>query len=222
MEEKIIFKDLIPNYFKLTQYGFVKEKDKYIYEKNIQDMPFKVIVTIVSNKVYIDVIDIENDEKYAPFYVEEATGKYVGLVRKEVENILSDIAQSCYKKEVFQNEQSRKVIEYVSKKYSNKLEFLWDKFTDDAVLRNDKNNKWYAVMFKLDKRKIGIEEDGKIEIIDLSDDAEYVQKIVDNVNILPGYHLNKKYWYTIKLDDSVNIHKIFELIDRSYNRSLKK
>lgn len=34
--------------------------------------------------------------------------------------------------------------------------------------------------------------------------------------------MNKDNWITIKLDGSVKIEKIFELIDKSYNLSLEK
>ena len=36
----------------------------------------------------------------------------------------------------------------------------------------------------------------------------------------PGYHMNKKSWITIKLDESVETTTIFDLIDNSYNLSI--
>ncbi|MFR2768113.1 MAG: MmcQ/YjbR family DNA-binding protein [Thomasclavelia sp.] len=49
-----------------------------------------------------------------------------------------------------------------------------------------------------------------------------MHKIIDNNRFYPGYHMNKNNWITIKLDNSVETKKIFELIDNSYNLSLKK
>ena len=40
--------------------------------------------------------------------------------------------------------------------------------------------------------------------------------------IFAGYHMNKNSWITIKLDGSIKIEKIFELIDNSYKLSLEK
>lgn len=34
--------------------------------------------------------------------------------------------------------------------------------------------------------------------------------------ITPGYHLNKRHWNTIKLDDSVPDEEVLELVDHSY------
>ena len=62
----------------------------------------------------------------------------------------------------------------------------------------------------------------EIEIIDLRYSKEDIQNVVDNKKIFPGYHMNKKSWITIKLDDSVDTQKIFELIDNSYKISVGK
>lgn len=57
----------------------------------------------------------------------------------------------------------------------------------------------------VNKRRIGINEDGFVEIIDLLYDPEKLEKLIDNKKNLKGYHMNKKSWITIKLDKSVNI-----------------
>ena len=61
-----------------------------------------------------------------------------------------------------------------------------------------------------------------IESSDLRFQKENIHKIIDNNRFYPGYHMNKNNWITIKLDNSVETKKIFELIDNSYNLSLKK
>ena len=35
--------------------------------------------------------------------------------------------------------------------------------------------------------------------------------------VLPGYHMNKRHWNTIKIDGSIAVNKILEWIDDSYN-----
>ena len=34
--------------------------------------------------------------------------------------------------------------------------------------------------------------------------------------VLPGFHMNKKHWYTIRLDGSISLQEIFMRIDESY------
>lgn len=35
--------------------------------------------------------------------------------------------------------------------------------------------------------------------------------------VTPGYHLNKRHWYTVTLDGSVPDEEVLELIDHSYD-----
>ena len=72
-------------------------------------------------------------------------------------------------------------------------------------------------MLTVEKRKIGINEDGTIEIIDLKERPDKINLIVDGKIYLPGYHMNKKHWITIPLDYSMSNEKLFAQIDNSYN-----
>ena len=40
--------------------------------------------------------------------------------------------------------------------------------------------------------------------------------------VMPGYHMNKKHWNTVMLDDSVEDNLIYEWIDDSYNLVIEK
>jgi predicted DNA-binding protein (MmcQ/YjbR family) len=40
-------------------------------------------------------------------------------------------------------------------------------------------------------------------------------------SIIPGYHLNKRHWNTLILDDSLPSELVFELIDHSYDLVVK-
>ena len=41
-------------------------------------------------------------------------------------------------------------------------------------------------------------------------------------SVIPGYHMNKKYWNTVIIDGSVSDQLIREWIDHSYNEVVKK
>jgi predicted DNA-binding protein (MmcQ/YjbR family) len=40
-------------------------------------------------------------------------------------------------------------------------------------------------------------------------------------SVVPGYHMNKKYWNTVILDGSIPVKHVFAMIDHSYNEVLK-
>lgn len=223
MKDKIIFKDLTINHQKLLQLGFVKENNYYKYETDIMDNQFTLIIKIdMNNAVTSDVIEIETNEKFMLYYVISSTGEFVGKIREEYNNIIEKVKNTCCFKNIFKSEYAHLIIEYIRKKYNDELEYLWEKFPNNAIWRNKDNNKWYGALLVVQKTKIGIEEEGTIEIIDLLLETEKIEKIVDNKKYFLGYHMNKKHWITLKLDGSVKISEIYELIDNSYKLSKNK
>ena len=210
------------NYGKLLKYGFVKENECYIYKSRICDDKFEVIVKVLDSKMTSKLVDIENNDEYILVDIQDSVGEFVGNVRENYENELKKIIAECTEKDVFKNNQTKDVIKYVKEKYEDDLEFLWEKFDDNAIIRNKINNKWYVLILTVSERKLGIDSDNVIEIIDLRYQKDTIKSFVDNKKIFLGYHMNKNSWITIKLDNSVENEEIFELIDNSYNLSLNK
>ena len=56
------------------------------------------------------------------------------------------------------------IFEYVQKQYGTVPEYLWSKLPDSAVLRH-KNGKWYAVLMRVEKSKLGLDGDGTVDIL---------------------------------------------------------
>lgn len=208
------------NYEKLLKYGFNKENEKYIYRKEIQNNQFEVNVIISDKENYSKLIDLENETEFILVDIETSNGQFVGQLRQEYNKVIEDILINCTNKEVFKSKQAKEVISYIQEKYGDKLEFLWEKFDNNAIWRNKQNNKWYGIILIISERKIGIESDKMIEVIDLRYPKEEIENILDNENIFPGYHMNKKSWITIKLDESLKTTDIFKLIDNSYKLSI--
>ena len=218
----IELKNRVINNSNLTKYGFKDQEEKYVYSKKICNKQFEMIVELKNNKMTAKLIDLMNDEEYALVDVQDSVGEFVGKVRQEYEEEIQQVIEKCTSKEIFKKEQSKEIIEYIKQKYNDELEFLWEKFEDVAIWRNKQNDKWYGLIMKISEQKLGIESEKITEVIDIRYQKDEVQNIVDNKKIFPGYHMNKKSWITIKLDNSIKTDKIKELIDNSYNISLKK
>lgn len=84
------------------------------------------------------------------------------------------------------------------------------------------DEKWYAVILTIARNKIGFDGNSTIEILDLRIDPMQLKQTIDNKRYFPGYHMNKKNWYTICLDGSVENDELFERIDISYRLAKKK
>lgn len=209
--KKLVIEKLIP-------FGFEKKQDQslYYYQKILPESCFILTVRISEHgEVSTEVIDPVLNEPYI-LHLTDAVGGFVGNVREQYKKILSEIAENCFEPDVFRNPQSQEIISYVSKTYGDTLEFLWKKFDDNAILRRKDNQKWYAVLMTISKRKLGIDSDQAAEIIDLRIQPEQINSLIDYQNYFPGWHMNKKHWYTIILDDSVSTEEICKRIDASY------
>ena len=108
------------------------------------------------------------------------------------------------------------IYEYVKKQYGTVPEYLWKESPESAVLLH-KNGKWYAVLMQVEKSRLGLEGDTKVDILDVKCDADMVGLLTQTYGFLPGYHMNKKYWITMLLDGTVSEAKILDFLDMSYD-----
>lgn len=82
------------------------------------------------------------------------------------------------------------IYEYVKKQYGTVPEYLWKESPESAVLRHP-NGKWYAVLMQVEKSKLGLEGDTKVDIIDVKCDPDMVGLLTETYGFLPGYHMIK-------------------------------
>ena len=199
------------DYSKLIELGFYNDT----YSEKILDDKFEVIIERDKNSLTSKVIDSETKEEYVLVDVPTSTGEFVGRVREEYDKVIDNLISKCTDQSIFKSSQTKEIIAYVSEKYEDELEYLWEKFPDNAIYRNARNKKWYAAILTCKGIKVGLNTDEKIEILDLRYEKGRTSEIVDNKNILPGYHMNKDSWITIRLDNSVSTDYICDLIDNS-------
>lgn len=217
-----IFKRRKVNISKLLAYGFSENGDGFYFNTILPASSFQMSIVITrEGLIKTTVIDTENDDIYTLHLSESATGSFVGEVRSEFEQILTDIAQKCFDIEVFKSKQAKEIINYVRAKYGDELEFLWQKFPDNAVWRRKDNKKWHGALLIIPKRKLDARSNEMVEIIDLRIKPEQVKSTIDNKNYFAGWHMNKNNWFTIILDGSVPTKEICQRIDESYGLATK-
>lgn len=215
--EADIFKTYTLNENKLIDYGFVKEQSIYKYIDYILDNTFQVIINIDQNgKVEGKVFDLDAESEYTNFRIKDITGSFALKVKEEYQLILKDIRDKCYDKKYFIFNQSNRITKLIIKKYKIIPEFLWEKNPTFGVFRNQKSKKWFGIIMNIDKSKIIPDQKGEIEILNLKlDDKNYLQE----KGIYSAYHMNKKSWVSIILDETLTDEKIMKLVEISYGLS---
>ncbi len=219
-----IFKNKVFIKNKLLKFGFKCKGDKFIYETEIIDGQFILIVKVIGAKnIETLLIDSSTKELYTLHLVDEAEGTFIGSVRGEYENVLNLIADKCCNNTYFISEQANRLADIIRKKYNNTPEFLWEKFPGFGVFRNSQSGKWYGLISQIDYSKLDKKRKGLIEILNIKLLNNEVTELQKAEGFYPAYHMNKKSWITIRLDETISDVEIMELIDKSYVlSSLKK
>lgn len=134
----------------------------------------------------------------------------------------SVFSQSPNPADVFESEQTRRVVEYAAERYGDRPEFLWPKYPRCAVFRRRDVGKWYAAILYVPRNKLGLPGDESVEILNLKVPESELDYLIDGKLFLPGYHMNKRRWFSICLDGSLSTEEIFERIDASYSELEKR
>ncbi len=222
--ESDIFQRYVPDLELIVDYGFTKKKSKYVYEQLFKDGEFKAVIELTkSGEITGNVIDMENNDEFLPLRAVEQTGAFVGEVRSEYEKILTDIRDKCFNKNYFIFPQTNRISNKMIVKYNDNPAFMWEKFPGYGVFKNKSNNKWYAMIGDIKRSKLAKSEaEETIEIINLKLNADEIQSLLKERGFYPAYHMNKKTWITITLDETLADDKILELVEQSHSFTVKQ
>lgn len=198
----------------VKSFGFKEEAKKLIYRKEILDSGFLIEIVFINNQLLIEVYDLEFDEIYSLFSVDSAVGETVQNIREHVENLLSSILGLADESGKISSE----VIDYCNNKYGENHINPFKKHPDILAFVNEKN-KWYALLSDVEYKKLNKNTDitTKVKILNVKYPTDRILEIIDNKNIFPAYHMNKKHWISIVLDKNIKLETIKELIDISYS-----
>ena len=199
----------------LKSYGFAKIKNSHQLKKKIDDDLY-VVFTITKNELTYQVYERDTDQLFLPFTVKNAIGSYIGSVRDKVESFRQDILNHCYQK----NNLKEELLIFVKEKYQTKPIYPWE--NDLSCTLNLPNGKWYGLLMEISAKLLGLAKDEKVTILNLKNTPEIISKLIDNKNYFPAYHMNKKYWFTILLNNNINIGEIEQLITESYKIVIEK
>lgn len=114
--------------------------------------------------------------------------------------------------------QREEIITHAKEKYKTDPYHPWEQYPTNIVLRHKKSGKWYGLILDVEKAKLGLDGEGLMDVLNLKCDPEFASILKTQEGILPGYHMNKKHWITIVLDEgSRTLEDIEGLIQMSYD-----
>ena len=215
-----IFKAYQFNSKKAKEYGFVENQGVWSYSSTILQGDFLMIVTVEDGVLGFQVYDQETGDLYPQVHMTSMRGTFVGSVREACLEVLYEIRKSCFDVQDFIYPQTKRIMTRVQEKYGNQLEYLWEKSPDTAVLRHEDNQKWYAILMRIPWDRLDKGREGLVEAVNLKHDQ--VSELLVKKGIYPAFHMNKRYWSSLPLDDTLTDEKVLELFERSWFLTSKK
>ena len=211
--ESEIFKRCTPDFKLLKNYGFTLLKDKYTFEKNFMNDEFKAIVEIhKSGEINAKVYDTENNEEYLPIHIKGEIGSFTASIKTEYTKILEEICANCFTKNYFNSPQSNRIARELYKNFGDNPEFLWKEYPTFGIFRKPETGKWYGALMNVDYKKFAKNLKGEVDIINVKLPPEIIVELIDCKNYYPAYHMNKKYWITIVLNDTLSDEEVMKYI----------
>ena len=215
-----IFKAYQFNSKKAKEYGFIENQGVWTYSSTILQGDFLMMVTVEDGDLSFHVYDQETGELYPQVHMESMRGTFVGSVREACLEVLYSIRKACFEVQEFLCPQTKRIMALVQEKYGNQLEYLWEKSPDTAVLRHEDNQKWYAILMRIPWDRLDKGRGGLVEAVNLKHDQ--VADLLSQNGIYPAFHMNKRYWISLPLDDTLSDERVLELFERSWFLTSKK
>lgn len=201
---------------KAAEYGFARNGENYRLARDIGGTGLRAEIEIdAGGKVRGCVLDPATGDEYTAFRRENAEGSFVGEVREGYRAVLEEIRDACFVPRYFIGDQANRVADALRDRYGDEPDFPWEKYPGYGVFRNPANEKWYGLIMDIDRSKLH-DGTGACEVIDVKADPERIPHLTERAGIYPAYHMNKKYWISVILDDTLPDEEIFELVRASH------
>ncbi|MGG7048566.1 MULTISPECIES: MmcQ/YjbR family DNA-binding protein [unclassified Campylobacter] len=114
-----------------------------------------------------------------------------------------------------------KILSYIFTKYQVFPEQIFKKYPGYMVFRHRHNERWFGVLMSLKTKNLKdksliFARDKNITLINLKLEPGLVALMLDNRHFLPAYHMNKRHWISVVIDEETPLEEVFDLIDDSY------
>ena len=206
---------------KLVDYGFHPQERGMVYTKYLPREDFRIVIAYdgaFSGKIE----DLSIHEEYTNFRLANAAG-FSAEIRQQFVDLLLDIRTKCCKNQFFYSVQARRINAYIEKAFSGAPEFLWPKLPSFAAYRMDESKKWYAIIGSVPRNKVDHASSSarEVEVLNVKVDNGKIQQLLAREGLYPAYHMNKKHWVSIILDDTLADAEIQEMLRYSFDSVLK-
>ena len=88
--------------------------------------------------------------------------------------------------------------------YATQPDYPFDDWMESAVLRHMDNQKWYAIVMRVSRRRFGLDSDEEVDVVNLKLPTEMFGSFSAADGVYPAYHMNKLHWISVILPDATD------------------
>lgn len=162
------------------------------------------------------VWDCEMEEVYTAHLVTAPAGAFVGQVRESYQSILDRVEEACCVALPFSKDQGNRIAQLIKEEWGDLPDYPFAKLPTYGAFRHPDNNKWYALVSQIPRDKLdGSGSQELVEIVNLKVYGREMAELLSQPGIYPAYHMSKKTWVSVLLDDTVEDQTVFALLEKS-------
>lgn len=112
--------------------------------------------------------------------------------------------------------QRERVLRFAAESFGTQPEYLWADTPEAAVLRHPNSKKWYGILMRVSRERLGLEGPGAADVLNLKCGSLLLGSLLEEPGFLPAYHMSKTHWVSILLDGPAEDEAVFSLLELSY------
>ena len=201
-----------------------EDSETWEYSEPFMDGDLTALITVSHEGIITaKAVDTLSKEEYLPMNIDSYTGSYVGSAREAFREILTHIADNCFGDVPFSSDQANRIALAIEQKFGAKPEHPFKK-DEGAVFRHSTSGRWFALDMNVKRDKLddpntddtSAVSSGMIDVMNVKIDPGKLDDLLHEPGICRCYHMNKKLWVTLTMDDRLSDRRIMELIRESY------
>ncbi|HFU3714911.1 TPA: MmcQ/YjbR family DNA-binding protein [Streptococcus suis] len=207
----------IVNLPSLIPFGFIYSNNRYTYREVFMEGQFEAVVEVdEAGQLSSYIWDCEMEEVYTAHLVTAPAGAFVGQVREVYQTILTRVEEACCIALPFTKDQSNRLAQLIKEQWGDLPDYPFAKLPTYGAFRHPANDKWYALVSQIPRDKLdGSGSQEEVEIVNLKVDGREIAELLSQSGIFPAYHMSKKTWVSVLLDDTVEDQTVFALLEKS-------
>ena len=216
-EADIFLKGKKVRFDRLEWAGFQFSAGQYTYREVFMEGQFEAVIEVdEAGQLSSYIWDCEMEEVYTAHQVTAPAGAFVSQVREAYQAILARVVETCCIALPFFQEQSNRMAQQIKEQWGDLPDYPFAKLPTYGAFRHPANQKWYALVTQVKRGQLdGSSDQELVEIVNLKVDSREIAELLSQSGLYPAYHMSKKTWVSVLLDETVDDSAIFALLEKS-------